>query len=184
MVSIRTRKKSNGLNSFAVDIRTKKTKTTKTFQSLEDAKLYSFYRERLDNLKKNFDVSIEKRITLINLMDLKAKTIDESNKRSINEIKVTLESLKPYIDEKKYVHEITLEDWKHIKDQLLNTDVFMGAKTESAKRKMSHNTLRRRFACLSSCFSHAQSLGIELDNHPLKIMQIYNMNRSKKSTDD
>lgn len=174
MASIRKRPNGNGF-SYYVSIRKKNAEIHKSFQSEEDAKLYAFYKETLIDNMKNFDIPLNSRVTLRQIYELKIDNIERDywKKVSISDFEDSYKNIFPFIKENKFVCEFSYEEWLNAAKCLLNTDVFRGAKKEHTKRKMSLNTLRRHFASASSCFSFAQSQGLDLDNHPLKVIQTF-----------
>jgi len=164
--------KDNSL-SYNVKIRRKNCQISQTFRTEEDAKLYEFFKERLIDNMESFDIPLHKRVTLKQIFELKINTLNSLIKRSIAEFENPLKMFQDFFKEKLFIHEITLDDWTNAAKSFYQLNVFRGAKTDSGKRKMSPNSLRKIFASASSCFSYSQSLGIELDNFPLKVIQTY-----------
>lgn len=145
----------------------------KTFKDKHDAELYVWYKERLLNNIENFDVSIEKRTTLLSILELKMSTLEESDKKALLDYISTKERLFLFFKHKCFYNDISFENWLEFCKFMLNHDVYRGAKTDGGKRKMSPVTLRKIMAMISSAVSHAQGLGIPLDNNPLKVIQTY-----------
>lgn len=174
MASIRRRMTKEGEStSFTVDIRKKNISITRTFYTEEDAKLFEFYKERLIQNMENFNVPLKDRVTLRNLFELKILTIDDSNKRMRDELNCTLERLEKIFGADKYVNEINYDQWLDAAKTLYATPVFIGFDKESNRRQMSVNTLKRIIASASSVMSYALTKGIDVENHPIKIIQKY-----------
>lgn len=169
MATIRERKGEDGI-TYQVQIRNKNISLCKSFKTKEDAEIFAFYKDRLINLMDNFDIPIEKRITIHHVIEIKMKQFEG---RTLLDFQNSLNKLDEYIPKDKFCHEVSFEDWLNIAKSMYESDVYRGAKTENGKRKMSPSTLRRYFATISSAFSHAQSIGIPVDNHPLKVIQSY-----------
>ncbi len=172
MATIEKRPNKNGF-SWRVMIRKKNQEVYKSFDTEEDANLYVFYKERLIDNIANFDVPIQDRVTLMQIMELKIQTIDESDKRTIGDYDMTVRRLKDCFGDIMFYQSLTFEHWVEAAKKLLQTDVYKGAKTEAAKRKMSPNTLRKIFAHASAAVSYAQHQGIAIDNHPMKVMNTF-----------
>lgn len=170
MASIEKRPNDNGF-SYRVMIRKKGFEIYKTFSNEEDAKLYIFYKERLIDNMNNFDVPLKDRVTLEQLFELKKKACEGYDKRTLNELDNVFNRVKSFISENKFFHEISYDQWLSIAKSVYEMDVFRGSKTNIIK--MSPITLRRYFATLSSVISHAVSLGIAVENYPLKVLQAY-----------
>lgn len=170
MVHIKEFILEDGCKSFRVQIRRKGLDISKNFRNIEDANLYADYKERLIDNIKNFEVPLKDRITLNDLLEIKLK--DSDNKDLKCHVLVAFNRFNEIFGEHKFYNKITYKDWEDACKKLSESYVFRGAKSENGKRIMSLNTLRRYFAYVSSCVSHAQSLGIELDNIPLKILQV------------
>lgn len=171
MATIEKRILKNGNTSFRMLIRKKGIEIYKTFSNEEDAILYSKYKERLIQNMENFDIPLNERITLDQLFELKIKTVNDSDRRALCEYNNCLNRFKAIFNKKIFVHLISYEEWLESSKALFDTDIYRGGKTESCKRKMSISSLRRYFATASSVFSYAISQGINLENHPLKVLQ-------------
>ncbi len=172
MATIEKRKNGNGF-SFRVSIRRKGIEIYKTFKTEEDANLYAFYKERLIDNMEAFDVPLKSRVTLRQIIELKISTLDKSIGRAVEEFEIACDRVSKFLDKDKFIDGITFDEWLNIAKSMLQEDVFHGSKTENGKRKMSLGTLRRYFANISSAISYAQTQGIEINNIPLKVMQIY-----------
>lgn len=173
MAQIEERKKSDGKISYRVLIRRKGIEISKTFYEYEDAKVYVYYKEKLIDNMESFDVPIEKRITILQMIELKINSIDPSNKRGLCDFDIMIEKLSKVISLDTFLDSISYEGWITIAKDLFKVPVYKHGKTEACKRNMSIVTLRKYFANISSCFSHAISLGINLENHILKVLKIY-----------
>lgn len=171
MAKIEKRQCKDGSFSWRVGLRKNGIDISKTFYSEEDAKLYAFYKERLlDNIKA-FDVSLKDRVTLKQIFEMKIESIVNIDKKELNSFKNACERFCEVFKDKFFLCEITLDDWKRAAKSIYEKDVFRGSKTEKNKRKMSPTTLKRIFAYASSSITHAQSKGIDLENHALKVIQ-------------
>lgn len=173
MASIREIKQKDGTVKFNLQIRKKDFIISKTFLTLEDAKIYEFYKERLIDNIENFDVPIEERLTLKQIFEIKLNDSQHLDRRSISDIENAFRLMENYFDVNKFICNINYKDWENYAIEIYGTDVYKGAKTEAAKRKMSPLTLRRYFACYSSAFSNSISKGFNIENMPLKILQNY-----------
>jgi hypothetical protein len=171
MATIQERKQKDGIVSFKLQIRRKNVEIHKTFHTKEDAEIYAFYKERLIDNIENFDIPIEERITLKQIFEIKLKDSQNLAKRSILDMENAFNLLNKFLDVSRFIHEINYQDWEISAQEMFKTDVYMGAKTEAGKRKMSPLTLRRNFACYSSAYSNAIAKGFNIENMPLKIMQ-------------
>lgn len=172
MSVISKRVNSKGEVAFRVSIRKKGKEIYKTFHSEEDAKLYSWWKESLIENMENFDIPIKSRVTLEDLLELKINDAEDLSPRSKIDIPFSVKRIIGFVGQKRFVSDISYEEWKNIMEKLSGTTVYRGTKSEVNGRSMSVSTLRRIFACLSSVFSHAISKGIDVENHPLKVMQL------------
>lgn len=172
MASINERISSKGEKTYRVQIRNKDFEQYKTFTTKEDAELFIFSRERLINNMKNFDVPINNRVRLVDIIQLKKSQIKDADIRTICEfdmaLKRCLENMKPHV----FLEELTLEDWKACLDKvvILHIPIRGNAITTSL---ISIKSVRRLFATLSSAFSSAIASGIPIENYPLQIVQKY-----------
>lgn len=182
MATIVKRKNSNGV-VYRVSIRKKGMETYKTFKEESDAKLYLWYKERLMDNMSNFEVPLCERITMDQIIEMKTSSLGSDCTRSISEFNNCLVYIKSFIPNKIFYKEYNYEDWLTLAKELLKTDVYRGAKTESAKRKMSCRTLRRIFASASSAVNFAIHKGINIENYPLKVMQLH-INPLLKNTEN
>lgn len=173
MANIRKRISRTGEITYSVNIRRKDIDVCKTFFDEEDAKMYIWYKERLIDNMKNFEVPLSDRITLQQVFEMKISTIPECNRKAISDMNMSKNRLCEIFGKNKFLHEISFEDWVNAAKKLCTCDVFRGAKTENSKRKMSTSTLRKIFAYASSSISYALKKGLNFENHPLKVMQTY-----------
>ncbi len=168
MANIVKREQKNGSVSFQVKIRRKNMEVIKTFSNREDAELFAYYRERLIENMKAYDISMKDRLTLQQICELKQKTMTE--RRAIAEFENScsriMENIKPHA----FLGQLTYEDWEECLYKINNLSIPMrgGAKIMTI---ISPISVRRIFATLSSAFSHAIGLGIPLENYPLKLIQ-------------
>jgi hypothetical protein len=163
----------DGKTTYRLQIKRKDIEISKTFHTIEDTKLYEFYKERLIDNIENFEVPIEQRLTLKQIFELKINDSSELVPRSILDMENSFKLLHKLLDSNRFVYNITFEDWEKAAKSMFDLDVFKGAKTAVGKRKMSPLTLRRNFACASSAFSTAISKGFKIENYPLKILQTF-----------
>lgn len=170
MATIEKRMGKDGM-SFKTLIRRKGLEICKTFKTEEDAKLYAFYKEKLIDNMEAFEIPLKDRISLNEILDLKLRTIQDYDKRTINDLMFSFKRCLRWLPEKKYYQDFTEEDWLNCAKNLYSEDSWRGSKSNLLK--ISPVTLRRIFAMISSTVSHCQSLGIALDNLPLKIIQIF-----------
>jgi hypothetical protein len=170
MASIRKIKGKEGI-TYNVMIRKKDIEISRTFKGEEDANLYIFYKERLIDNMANFEVPLSQRVTLDQLFDLKRKEAAKLDRRTLNDIDLVQKRIKSCLPEKKFYHEYTYEDWIECAKKLYNIASFRGSKDNIIK--IAPKTLKRLFGVLSSVISCAIDKGIELDNHPLKVIQTF-----------
>ena len=170
MACIEKRPSKEGI-SYRVAIRRKGTEIYKSFKTEEDAKLYAFFKERLIDNMEAFEVSLNERITLEQILDLKLESIKEYDKRTISDMEMAFRKIVQTLPSKKYYHEFIEDNWLECAKSIYEQDSYRGSKSNTIK--ISPVTLRRIFANISSAVSHCQSLGINLDNLPLKIIQTF-----------
>lgn len=173
MARIEKRENKDGSFSYRVQIRKKGMDIYKTFSTEEAANLYSFYKESLIDNMVSFDVDLGKRVCLSHIVELKLKTIDPSDKRTINAYEKCLENFLFAFGKDPFLCDLTYDDWLETAKKIYEIPVYRGGKNERCKRKMSLETFRRYFAYMSSSISNAHSLGIELENHPLKVIRTF-----------
>jgi hypothetical protein len=173
MSTITIRKDQEGNKTYRVAIRRKGIEIFKTFRNKQDAELYSFYKERLIDNMKAFEVTIKDTITFEQAMEMKKSQIPQHNTRELNDLDNTTTRILPYLKANEPLSNISFERWVDIAKSLLSTSVYRGAKTENGKRELSVATLRKIFAHVSSAVSYAISQGISLENIPLKVIQCY-----------
>lgn len=173
MASIRIWEKQDGSKSYQVDIRKKGLSIKRTFTDEEDAKLFANYKERLIDNMENFEVPLKNRVTLRSIFEIKISSVDASNKRMIDELNCTLDRLEKILGSETFVSDLTFEKWLNASKILYETPVFIGYNKEKNQKKMTLKTFRRILASASSVFSFANEKGIELENHPLSVIQKY-----------
>lgn len=171
MATIEERNGVNGEKTYRVLIRKKGTSVSKTFLDKEDAKAYIFYKESILTNLDNFEVDISKMVTLSDIFSLKIKDDDSKKKRYLCDMKIAKDRLEKILGKDKFLNNLTYEDWLECTHELSKMDVYRGSVNESSKRKMSANTLRKTLAYASSCISHANNMGIRLENHPLQVIR-------------
>lgn len=157
--------------TYQCKIRMKGHESFKTFLNEKDAQTYAFYKERLINNMENFEVPLEERITLKSIFEMKADSIDSANIRGKRDIMGSFERINQFLGNKLFVQQITYKDWEKAFEEISKMEVYMGGKSDKSKRLISTKTIRNIFAFSSSCFSYAISKGINIENHPLKIIQ-------------
>lgn len=162
--------KSDGM--FAVNFKLKGQDVVRYFSEEEDAKIYLWHRNRLDELKNAYDIPINERITLREMVEIKnGESLDKAS-RTLKQISLAQERTQEQLpQDKRYVHEYTYDDWLNAAKGLYNTEIHRGS--VSNKISMSLGTLRRDFAYLSSCYSHIIAKGVKIENMPLKVLQTY-----------
>ena len=173
MARIEKRKHGNGF-SYRVVIRRKGVEIYKSFPEEEDAKIYASYKEKLIDNMANFEVPLKDRVTLRQILEMKLNEMKEHDGRSIADMELAFSRVIDRAPKNKmFVNQMNYQEWLSIAKDIYETPVHRGVKGEHTKRKMSPISLRRLFASLSSAMSYAQGCGIELDNHPLKVVQSY-----------
>lgn len=173
MAHIRSRITKKKDKTFSVEIRKRGIDITKTFSKKEDAELYCKWKENLIELMDNFDVDISQTITIEELFNMKLSSVGEGNKRTYNDINNVKTTILSCLSDKKFASDMSFDDWKNLAKSLYDKDVYRGAKSGNNIRKISLETLRKFFAYCSASYSHAQTLGIELENHPLRVIQTF-----------
>jgi hypothetical protein len=127
----------------------------------------------------SFDVPINERLRLIDIIEMKKKDLtDERNKRDFD---VAFERIHANLPKHVFLSELTLLHW-HDCMKKLSQMVFPIKYGSQVKRTLTLVSIRRVFANISSAFSHAISLGIPLENYPLKVIQLY-LNPALKNGD-
>jgi hypothetical protein len=170
MATIRKREGKDGI-TYNVMIRKKDVEISRTFKTEEDANLYIFYKERLIDNMENFEVPLAERVTIDQLFDIKRKESINLDRRTINDIDLVCNRVKACLPEKRFYHEYTFSDWVECAKKLYNTDSWRGSRENIIK--IAPKTLKRMFGVLSSVISCAIDKGIELENHPLKVIQSF-----------
>jgi hypothetical protein len=177
MEKIEKRVRSTGEISYRVKIRTKGNEISRTFYTEHDAKLFEFYIERLIKNKDNFDISIDQTITLLSIFEMKIKTINQTDKRTIHHFQNCIERFTEIFGDKILYSKISYDDWLNAAKKLSTMFVYRGGtkfgKKESAKRTMSSKTLRNIFAYAASAVSSCIELGIQIENHPQRIINSF-----------
>lgn len=169
MATIKKRQDSKGNTSFTVLIRKKGLEVCKTFYDEEEANLYIWYKERLIQEMENYESPIHERISLKQIFEMKIQKIDPSNFREINGFDNTCKRFLEFFKSKFFLHQISFNDWKECLDNFLKNEKNMRDESKNVSMK----SIRKFFAYASSCFSNAIENGINLENHPLKILQLY-----------
>lgn len=170
MANIEKREGKEG-TTYRVAIRRKGIEIYKSFKTEEDAKLYVFYKERLIDNMEQFEVPLSERITLSEILDLKIGAVAGYDKRTLNDLEMSFRKCKKHLPNKKYYYQFTENDWLKCAQQIYEEDAWRGSKANTIK--ISPVTLRRIFANISSAISHCISLGIALENLPLKIIKTF-----------
>lgn len=173
MHEIEKRYDKNGIVSYRINIRRGNVDISRTFFTEEDAKLFAFYKERLIDNMKTFEVPLKERVTLRQIIELKINSNIELDTRSIGELNKSCERLENILGHDKFLCQLSYDDWLKAAKLLYDLPVYRGSKAEHNKRSMSLKTLRRILATISSAFSNAQEIGIDIENHPLKVIQLY-----------
>ena len=173
MASIKINENKDGSASYQVQIRRKNIDVYKSFSNKEDALLYASYKERLIDNIHNFEVDLQDRISISQLFELKIQNAIDVSSKEIKDIENSSKRFVDYFGKNTPVNSIPFEKWKEFAEILYMSDVFRGYNSEKGKRKMSAITLRKIFAHASSAISYAQSHGMNLENHPLNIIQTH-----------
>lgn len=168
MATIEKKPIKGGSFSYRIMIRKKNQNIYKSFDNEEDAKLYVFYKERLIDNIESFDVDLKDRVTLKQIIELKSKNVESERYRS--DLINAFAYIERFINVNKFLNEISYDNWLDCAKKLLDVDVYQGVKTEETKRKMSISSLRRNFAVMSASFSYSIEKGINLENHPMKVL--------------
>lgn len=171
MAVITKRVSSKGETTYRAMIRKKGMEISRTFFEKEEAERFVWWKENLIQNMENYEVPIEKRVTLEDIFQLKIEKSGDLSRRMIDDIRFSLERIVEIIGKGRFCDEISYDEWKNVVNKLSKTEVFKGSKVPKNARVMSTSTLRRIFACMSSLYSNAISSGIPLDNTPLKIIQ-------------
>lgn len=150
---------------------------SKTFSTFEDAKIFEFYKERLIENIDNFNIPIEKRIRLIDIIDMKKTMFKDP--RAISELETGFKRCLKFLPAHTFLCELTFDDWHECMKKIATFPfpVKFGAKE---KKPLSTMSIRRIFATTSAAFSHAISMGLSIENYPLKLIQTF-LNPSIKS---
>jgi len=184
MAHIRTRITKNKDEKYHISIKRKGVEIHKSFSKKEDAELYVKWKESLIDNIDNFEVPLAHTIPIESIFEMKLESIADTNKRTYNDIKNVKQTLFELIDSKKFASDMSFDDWKNLAKQLYDKDVYRGAKSGNNVRKISLETLRKFFAYCSASYSYAQAQGIELENHPLRVIQTFITPLKTKKNDD
>jgi hypothetical protein len=167
-MAIQERPCKGGTMSYRVTIRKNATEVSKTFSNLEDAQLFEHYRTRLIECMDNFEVPASERVRLVDILDLKIRRTKE--KRAVDEFYLAGKRIMDNIRKHTFVCELNYDDWVECFKKISTTE--MPKRHNSKDVGLLHpKSLRRIFASLSSAFSTAIINGIDVVNHPLKIVQ-------------
>ena len=107
-------------------------------------------------------------MTILDVIMLKKNSVKESSHRDFNRV---IQSLEKHVDLGSFCSSLTYDDWLDVAKKVLETPSFRGCVRN--KISISISTLRNIFASLSSCFSYARSMGVDIKNIPLDIVQNY-----------
>lgn len=174
MSTIKKNVGKNGKLTFSVYIKKKDFEICKTFYTLEDAKIYSFYKERLIQNMENFDVPLNERITLNQIIDLKIESATDLSVKTITQMQSMGKKFSDFFGKNRFYHTITYADWIDSVKYFMELNVYIGGQVrEDSTKKISIETLRKHYAYLSSCISYVIDQGIPIINHPLTIIQTY-----------
>src|ERR1700758_1345241 len=99
MASIEKRQGKEGC-SYRVAIRKKGIEIYKTFSNEEDANLYVFFKERLIDNMENFDVPLNQRITLEQIIELKKDDQKNLNPRADSDLDLAFSKINKFLPEK------------------------------------------------------------------------------------
>lgn len=173
MASIKITENKDGSSSYQVQIRRKNIDVYKSFSTKEDALLYVTYKERLIDNIHNFEVDLQDRISVSQIFELKIQNAIDVSSKEIKDIENSSKRFVDYFGKNTAINSIAYEKWKEFAEILYMSDVYRGYNSEKGKRKMSAKTLKKIFAHASSAISYAQSHGMNLENHPLKVIQTH-----------
>ncbi len=144
MAVIQKTKTDKGEERYRINIRKKGSDHEyKTFLTQEDAELYVFYKERLITNMKNFEVPIEARITLRQIIELKLNTVDTTKEKFRDDFTYSMNMVSPYIDPDVFISKYSYDNWLECAKKVYATPVYRGSKAEHNKREMSQKTLRQ-----------------------------------------
>lgn len=146
---------------------------SRSFFELEDAEQYVYYKEKLMQNMKNFQIPIEDRLTLEFVLDKKIEGSEHLSNKTQMELKNTRLRLMNYFGKNRMYNDISLDEWQKFAHDCSEMYVYRGGKNENCKRRMSPETLRSIFAYTSSAVNFCKDEGAKLLNHPLTIMQTY-----------
>ncbi len=173
MAVIEKRVSEHGTIAYRVMIRKKNHPPIyQSFRSEEAAELFVKYKEDLIDNMNAFEVPLNERITIQQLLEMKLDDFVENSRTKQDHIFI-MNRLLEIIDKNKFVHQINFDEWLEIAKVLYATDVYRGGKNEACKRKMAPKTLLKIFNHISSSFSYAHEKGINLENHAIKVIKCY-----------
>jgi hypothetical protein len=179
-----TKRKNGDSFTWRVSIRKKGCEEYRSFRTEEDAKLYAWWKEKLIDNMDNFDIPLNQRITIDGIVEMKINSIPDINLRQKAEFLNAAERCKNFLPNKQFYVQFTLNDWKDCLKKIIGLQVHKGCIGDHTKRQASLSTLRRIFANMSSCVNYARSQNIEIENHPLTILQCHfkDIDKNKKAT--
>lgn len=160
---IEERKCSDGKVSYRCEIRRKgHPHIHQTFSDRETAELFIFYKERLIEEMRAFEVPISKMLTLQEGYEIKKKVSmnKEAHPKYMSDMEADLNAIFEFVDPSTLMESINfnmLEEWV---TKMLRTTVFKGGqKAREGKERTGHErsispaTIRRRLATLSTIFN-------------------------------
>lgn len=171
MASVTKKNNKNGSIIHKVRINKNGVHICKSFSDPEDAELFIYYKEKLIENMKNFDVSLSQRLTLGQIFELKIEGSEELDTKSINDMRLSLSRLEAIFGENRCYFSITIEEWTESVKSIMGLKVYRGAKNKNGERDISFKSIKKIFAHASSCVTFCQNMGFKIDNKPMSVIQ-------------
>jgi len=161
-------------NSYRVMIRKKGVEPIyRSFKTKEDAELFVAWKEDILDQMSAFNPAPKNLITLNVALELKVIQLKEKNAhpKSIGDISVLKIYFKKFLDLP--LIEISYNDYLQIFNEILEMKVSHGGnvKKQVGTKTPSIGTIRSRFNLLQSVYSNIIESGIDVENHPTKILK-------------
>jgi len=171
MGSITKINNKDGSHKFKVKISRGDTIFCKSFFDEEDAKLYIFYKERLIDNMKNFEIPLHETLTLEQIFELKIEKTTKIQRKEIEDFNLSLSRLQTCFGKNKCYSEISIEDWTQAVKSIMHLKVYRGAKNKNGERDISLKSVKKIFAHASSCITFCQNMGFKIDNKPMIVIK-------------
>lgn len=177
MATIEKQKKKYGSISYRVRIQKKGfLEISKNFNNEEDAKLFAAWKEDIMDQIESFNPDMKELMTLGAAIDLKEIQLREKGaniKDGIADIQRLKKQFEKFLDIS--LCNITYENYITHANLIIKTPVKHGGDPKNINtgvlRLPAKKTILSRFNVLQSVYSYMNELGINIENHPNKIIK-------------